>query len=408
MTIVTKRLRHAILPVFILTFSSISPIAQADGDAKIKVMTQNQYLGADLAPIVSATDPVEFNAAVIGALQWIAANDYPGRVQALAQTIVDEKPHVVALQEVWSFSCIPTSPTIPDPCGLFGPAFNDHLSATLTALDDLGDDYYEAATVQNLTIQSLGFPVPGVPVFLDPDPNPDIFVTVIDRDVILVRGNLAATPVTYACPKPSVDGCNYQFVAGTSVGGVPLNIERGFVGVDVVVKGNAYRVVNTHLEVRFPDPDNLFSRIFQSVQATELLGTLAFQPGPPGSRLLLLGDINSDPNDPYPSAESGPFLTPYQQFVSGITFDGAALPIALNDVWTLRGQQMPGFTCCEAEDLRNETSVHERRVDIIFSESLPEKVKAEVLNTEPEDRTASGLWPSDHASVLAKLQYDDD
>ena len=166
--------------------------------------------------------------------------------------------------------------------------------------------------------------------------------------------------------------------------------------------------MNTHLEVRFPDPGNLLSRIFQSIQASELLGTLAFQPGPPGSRLLLLGDINSDPNDPYPSLESGPFLTPYQQFVTGRTWDGAQLPLAFSDVWTLQRKQTAGFTCCEAPDLRNETSIHERRVDMIFSMSSPDKVKAKVLNAKPEDKTASGLWPSDHATVHAKLKFDDD
>ena len=393
-----------------VTFLFTSPdFALADDDdAKIKVMTQNQYLGADLAPIVAAPDPGAFNSAVIAALQSIAANNYPERVQALAQTIVDKSPHLVALQEMWSFGCTPTSLTIPDPCGLFGPAFNNHLAATLAALNELGGNYSEAATVQNLTIESVGFPVPGVPVFLDLDLQPDIFVTVIDRDVILARGDVMATPVTYACPKPSLDGCNFEFVAGTSIGGVPLNIERGFVAVDAVVKGNAYRFVNTHLEVRFPDPENLLSRIFQSVQATELLGTLAFQPGPPGSRLLVLGDINSDPDDPYPSPESGPFLTPYQQFVTGLTWDGVPLPEAYNDVWTLRRKQAPGLTCCEAPDLRNETSIHERRVDMIFSLSSPDKGKAKVLNTKPEDKTASGLWPSDHATVHAKLKFDDD
>ena len=390
-------------------FLPLMPFSQplADNDAKIKVMTQNQYLGADLAPIVAAADPLAFNSAVIAALQSISANNYPERVHALAQTIADKSPHLVALQEMWSFGCTPTSPTISDPCGLFGPAFNNHLTATLTELNNLGANYYEAATVQNLTIESVGFPVPGVPVFLDQDPYPDIFVTVIDRDVILARGDVMTTPVTYACAKPSQDGCNFEFVAGASIGDIPLSIERGFVAVDAVVKGETYRFVNTHLEVRFPDPGNLLSRIFQSIQASELLGTLAFQPAPPGSRLLLLGDINSDPNDPYPSLESGPFLTPYQQFVTGLTWDGAQLPLAFSDVWTLQRKQTSGFTCCETSDLRNDPSIHERRVDIIFSMSSPDKVKAKVLNTKPEDKTASGLWPSDHATVHAKLTFDD-
>ena len=45
---------------------------------------------------------------------------------------------------------------------------------------------------------------------------------------------------------------------------------------------------------------------------------------------------------------------------------------------------------------------------MIFSLSSPDKGKAKVFNTKPEDKTASGLWPSDHATVHAKLKFDDD
>jgi len=382
--------------------------AHAHGNAKIKVMTQNQYLGANLEPLVTAPDPVAFNEALVFVLQTLGASNYPERVQKLAQTIAKSGAHLVGLQEMWAFDCTSVSQTIPDPCSLFGPAFNDHLEATLEALHDIDTDYYEAATVQNLTIESVGFPVPGIPVFLDDDESPDIFVTVIDRDVILARSKVVTTPVTYDCPRRSLDGCNFETVAMTSIGGIPLNIERGFVAVDAVVKGTSYRFVNTHLEVRFPDPGNPFSRYIQSAQATELMGTLAYQPAPPNSRLLLVGDINSDPDDPYPSDTSGPFLTPYQQFVSGYTLAGEWISDAYSDTWTLKRKQKPGLTCCEAADLRNAVSIHDRRVDMIFSLSVPEKVKARVLNTKPRNKTASGLWPSDHATLVAKLKFDDD
>ena len=240
----------------------------ADEVGHVKVMTQNQYLGADLTPLALAgaiPDPDEaaaaFNMALIEVLGTIAANNYPERVLSLAQTIVDKNPDLVGLQEVWAFGCTPTSATIPDPCSIFEPAFSDHLPATLAALDDLGGDYTMAAQSQNLTIMDVGFPVPGVPVFLDDDPFPDIFVTVMDRDVILARKKVRANPVDFDCSRPSLDGCNFVNVASTSLGGIPLNIERGFVAVDAVVKGDNYRFVNTHLEVRFPDPTNPFSSV---------------------------------------------------------------------------------------------------------------------------------------------------
>ncbi len=314
---------------FILTivFSVLivpADVAADSAKAKIRVMTQNQYLGADLAPIVEAETPSEFNTAVIVALSDVAANNYPERVQSLAATIANRSPHFVGLQEMFAFECTPISFTIPDPCARFEPAFNDHVTATLTALDVLGVNYYEAGTVKNLSLDFVFpgptsvFGIPGIPVFLDFDFLPDIFVTVIDRDVILARSDIIATPTPFICAKPSMNGCNYVNVAGTSVAGVPINIERGFVAVDATIKGDAFRFVNTHLEVRFPDPDDLLSMGLQALQSTELLFALTTNPEPADSRVIVVGDFNSDPNDMPPA----PFLTPYRQFVSGLAIDG--------------------------------------------------------------------------------------
>lgn len=380
-----------------------------DDDAKIKVMTQNQYLGADLTPIVAATTPGAFNDAVIAALQSIIANNFPERVQALAETIADNKSDLVGLQEVFSFGCIPTGSMI-DACVIFAPAFNDHLSMTLSALADHDANYYVAATVQNLTIPSLGFPFPGLPVFLSPDGGPHGFITVIDRDVILARSNVPTTPVPFVCvmERRSVDGCNYQtFAQAMTLAGL-VNIERGFVGVDAIVKGNTYRFINTHLEVQFPGPDPL-APLIQAAQASELIFKLAFPPSPPGSKLLVVGDINSSPTDPiFVIPSLGVFHPPYQQFVNGTEFTGVPISAPYNDVWTLRGHPEPGNTCCELADLSNPESIHDERIDVIFSLALPSKVKADVLNTDTEDKTASDLWPSDHASLAAKLKFDDD
>jgi endonuclease/exonuclease/phosphatase family metal-dependent hydrolase len=404
----TARFSRTCLVIF-TTFAMFSgPSAIAGGVSTVRVMTQNQYLGADLTPIVAAGNFDEFNDAVITALGEVAANNYPERVQSLAATIAGRSPHLVGLQEMFAFGCTPVSFTIPDPCALFGPAFNDHAAATVAALQGMGADYSAVATVKNLSLDFVfpgpteGFGVPGIPVFLDLDLLPDIFVTVIDRDVILARGDVSATPVTFACAKPSVDGCNFVNVAPIEVAGVPINIERGFVAVDATIKGDAFRFVNTHLEVRFPDPADPLSMGLQALQSTELLSTLTLNPEPAGSRVVLVGDFNSDPGDLPPV----PFFTPYQQIVTGRAIDGTPIAAPFSDTWLLRPQDEPGLTCCEDGDLLNATSEHVRRVDIIFSKSLPDNVNAsKVLNTSPDDKTPSGLWPSDHASVDAMLKF---
>jgi endonuclease/exonuclease/phosphatase family metal-dependent hydrolase len=393
--------------IFLASVILLAPVGALGGDkADIEVMTQNQYLGATLTPIVTAGDPVSFNLAVINALQSIAGNNLPERVQALAEIIADRNPHLVALQEVFSFGCI-ESGSLPGACFLFGAAFNDHLIETLDALADHGANYYVAATVQNLTIPPGGFPFPGLPVFLDPDPIPELFVTVIDRDVILARIDVATNPVPFLCAKPSFDGCNYDTIAVAMTLAGPINIERGFVGVDAIVKSKPYRVVNTHLEVQFPAPDPLAPAI-QAAQATQLIASLNFlaPPPAPGSQTLVVGDINSSPTDPlFPVPGSGPFHPPYQQLANGTNLFGAPFVPPYTDIWNLRPGNPDGFTCCQLADLSNPVSIHDERIDVIFSLTTPVKVKANVLDDEPDDKTASDLWPSDHSSVIGELTY---
>jgi endonuclease/exonuclease/phosphatase family metal-dependent hydrolase len=172
--------------------------------------------------------------------------------------------------------------------------------------------------------------------------------------------------------------------------------------VDATIKGDAFRFVNTHLEVRFPDPTDPLSMGLQALQSTELLTALTLNPEPAQSRVVLVGDFNSDPGDMPPA----PFLTPHQQIVSGRAINGLPVSAPYSDTWLLRPQDQPGLTCCEDGDLLNVTSEHSRRVDIIFSKSLPDNVNAsKVLNTSAGDKTPSGLWPSDHASVDAMLMF---
>ena len=74
-------------------------------------------------------------------------------------------------------------------------------------------------------------------------------------------------------------------------------------------------------------------------------------------------------------------------------------------IWPLRPGKPPGFTCCELADLSNAPSQLYERIDLVLTFPAPTKVKANVLDAEVEDKTLSGLWPSDHASVSAELTY---
>lgn len=365
----------------------------------IDVMTQNQYLGADLAPLLEAAtsggafDPVAFNNALVEALKKIAATTPAERVRALAEEIERRKPDVVGLQEAFKFECQGMGcddPAIRD-------AFTDHLQNTEEALRE---KYDIKGKVTNLKVDNIPFWLNG-----DLNAPPTTFLSIADRDAILVRAGLHAQRVNFACSKPSDDGCNYVTRPPDLVlGGLTIALVRGFLAVDVTVKGWQYRVFNTHLEQRLLAPNLPETRLLQVGQANELLSTALATwnrwDGLP-KKVLIVGDINSDPRDPkIPLPDGQQVMTPYQIFTSN----------GFTDAWTLRPYPKSGPTCCQAEDLTNGRSELYERIDMIFSIPKPSHVEdVKLLGNKKRDKTDppphGGLWPSDHAALAATLKY---
>lgn len=382
---------------------------------EIDVMTQNQYLGADLAPVLGAAtaqpfDPAAFSAAVVDALTKVAATRPGERARALAEQIARREPDVVGLQEAYVFACMPY-PGFPGGPGLgcddpaIRGAFTDHLADTAAALRGR---YSVVGKVTNLQVGAIPFAVNGYPAVL----------ALADRDAILVRRDLHASWVDFsagtAC-RVSDQGCNFQTAPPpftTPVGNIA--IERGFLAVDLTVRGRAYRVFNSHLEQRLLAPNLPETRLLQVGQAYELLGT-ALGTWDGVKKVIVVGDINSDPADtipvpPYPAtlpwAPALPSVPPYQVFTTN----------GFTDAWTLRSRQPrdhrpDGATCCQDEDLRNRRSALYERIDMIFSLTRPSHVMdMTLLGDSPEDRTRpafhGGLWPSDHAALAARLKFD--
>ncbi len=384
---------------------------RARAETGISVMTQNQYLGADLAPLLGARDETASNAALVAALRRIADNEFPRRAERLARLIAQRRPHLVGLQEVWSLQCIDLA--VPPPgfgCGdpSIAGAFNDHLSETLSALTARGAIYHAVATVENLDvrdIQAPGLP-PGMPFEINGVP---ALLVALDRDVILARSDVVAagpvTPVTFPCVRPSANGCNFQAFPRVETPAGPLAIERGFVAVDATVNDRNYRFVNTHLEIRNPDPTDPLSSFFQAAQAAELIETLELTT-PADRSLIMVGDINSSPESlgvpgplPLPEPFDEGIVTPYTQLV----YSGYV------DAWTLGRPPPDGSTCCQLPDLSNMASLLDRRIDMIFARDMPVAVRGvAVVGDRVFDQTpppGPALWPSDHGSVTARILF---
>jgi endonuclease/exonuclease/phosphatase family metal-dependent hydrolase len=349
-------------------------------------MTQNQYFGADINPVIAETDPNAFLQKAIKALQQVADNNFTERAQALAAEIADWQPDVVGLQEVLDFGCIALGPTNEPIITNGPPPFRNHLSDTLDALAALGEDYVPVATVNNIDI-SLPIPFASCQG-----------LRILDRDVILVRGDHVQdedkpAPVPF-CEGPadseedlaqSGDGCNYPEADSLYVPRLGGPLKRGFVGVDVTIRGERYRFVNTHLEQR-DLPSKMDATVpAQVAQAEELIGILQ-DPRFAGPPTIVMGDINSSPGE-----------ISYEQFITA----------NFNDAWDLRPGNAPGLTCCQAEDLSNRRSELYERIDMIFTNFEPRKVKARLVGHRVSDKTRPGrLWPSDHAGVVAEIRVD--
>ncbi|HAS52934.1 MAG TPA: hypothetical protein DCS42_01820 [Nitrospiraceae bacterium] len=344
----------------------------AFAESSLTVMTRNLYLGADLSPVLAAQTPEAFFATVQSAAEQIAASNFPERAVALAAEIAEKQPHLVGLQEVYDFTFNGSNGP---------PPYRDVLADLMNALSAKGANYRVAAVVRNADLQ---IPLAGN------------IVGVLDRDVILARGDVATSvvPRSLSGCRSSLDGCNYQVAASAATPGGVITIERGFVAVDAAINGSPVRFVNTHLEERYPDPTNPVSPIIQSMQAYELISILSALPKHRNAMIIVAGDINSSPQDMIISEGTYTIVPPYQQLAYG----------GYIDTWDLRPGKPAGFTCCQAADILNLDSILSERIDVIFTDRMPSgKVKVNVMGNDESDRTPSGLWPSDHAGVVARI-----
>jgi hypothetical protein len=338
-------------------------------------MTINLFIGAEIQSLADAPDLDAFLEGVEDALDQMAANDFTERAEALAALIVEKNPHLIGLQEVYDITSL-------DP-GLNGsPPFLNYLDELKEELSAQGACYDDVATVINLDFGPIPLPSYGP-------------VSITDRDVILARCGVetqVVNPILFCPPdRQSMDGCNYQVVAVANTPVGPIAFQRGYVSVDT-----PYGLFfNTHLEVRFPDSDNSDSAIVQAAQAFELISVLNAL----GGRVIVVGDINSSPeHSPIFSPVYDWIMPPYMQFVDDIVGAG------YEDAWTLRPGKPNGFTCCYDEDLSIAADLYER-IDMVFSNELPSRVKANVVGNDEAVQTPSGLWPSDHAGVVVRMNF---
>jgi endonuclease/exonuclease/phosphatase family metal-dependent hydrolase len=360
--------RQLILVATLVVAVLVSP-AQAQqavpfrGDRTVTVMTRNLYIGVDESPLFTAL-PEEIPFLVAELFQKVLATDFPARAQALADEIAIKQPDLIGLQEVSLFRIQSPGDALIGNTPATTVAL-DFLAVLLSALSDRGLAYTVVAETNNIDVE--------VPIFTGSDILDDIRVT--DRDIILARADLKTADLKLSNPQAG----NFAAQLPIPLAGQYVPIPRGWAAVDVKVRGKSFRFVTTHLES--------FSPIYQVIQGNELLL------GPANTNLpvVMVGDFNSDAEP----TGSGPDKTlTYQNLINA----------GFVDAWSQAGLG-PVFTCCQAEDLRNEASSLNERIDLVLFRGQFTVTGADIVGEALADRTPSGLWPSDHAGVAATLQF---
>ena len=359
-----------VTPPETLTTEEQIPASEAEGFAKwqfcqgsIRVMTRNVYVGTDLDSIYRVQDPNLIPEAVTWAVQMMLSTNFSERAQAIAKEVALGQPHLIGLQEISLFRIQSPGDAV------FGgtvPAeeiWFDYLDILLNALQEKGLDYRVAGIIENFDVE--------VPMVAGINPLSFDDVRLTDYDVVLARNDVDVENVVTQ---------NYQAYLPVPQFGV--NIMRGYVAMDATVGGKTYRFVSTHLESE--------GEPIRYAQAEELVATLQNETKP----VILVGDLNTRaPGEPT-----------YQYLLSQ----------DFVDIWTrnLVPFNRDGYTAIHDPDLRNTTVKLDHRIDLVlvrtnkwrFNRQVIGPVLAFVVGDELRDRTPSGLWPSDHAGVIARLQ----
>jgi endonuclease/exonuclease/phosphatase family metal-dependent hydrolase len=330
----------------------------------IKVMTRNLYVGADFQAVIRAalTDPNAVPKAAAALVAELRASDFPARAECLATEIAAYRPHVVGLQEAFILRHR-------KPSSLVVPPFKeeraeavllDFAQILLDCLSARGLLYSRVVAIAGNDNQAPA----GTPPALE-----DMRLT--DGEAILVRSDLVESGIEVA------ESAGHVFAARGSYG--PFQDIRAWAHVDLVVDGRQLRIVTTHLQPLVTEA----SAALQMAQAEALIAVHSDRCDP----LIVMGDFNS--------RADGSTTSTFRRFAEA----------GYVDAWAQAGEG-PGFTC-KAEELRDPARSFNERIDYVFCRNVSKVVDTVVTGGNPENRTASGLWPSDHGGVVATIRLAD-
>lgn len=323
------------------------------------VMTYNVNEGTDFQQVVGTTTLQAFLLGVGQVNTQVQGTNPPERMQAVAKQILAAQPELISIQEVDQWYSGVFDP-VAGTCGTMNLEY-DMLQELLSDLAADGGHYEVAVQVP----QYIFPPTPGLL-----PPADYICVSVNDYNVILARTDLPS--VVFQWNNPQSGQFVNEVVLPTPVGNVPL--PRSWASVDAHFFGHPFHYIDTHLESFDPN--------VREAQAGEL------RAGPANSSLPVIIAMDSNaqafplPQDPT-----------YVDFMSA----------GYHDVWSTLFPKIAGLTCCQDEADNNSVSQLYQRVDLVLTLGKVTPFGAALIGTDPRSRTSDGLWPSDHAALVAGL-----
>ncbi len=308
----------------------------------MRVATYNLYLGADLSLVLGTRDPAELAGNIEAVQRQLATTAFPLRVDALARLLARERLDLVGLQE----ACLWHTDDRP---------LWDYVGQLLASLERLGEPFELVCTQP--TFRGGGEVAGG---------GRRLRLDLTGDNTVLRR---RSSPVRVVQTSTGMFGSAY---AVTTLGTLEATIDRGWCAARCVAAdapGTDFVFVNTHTEAH--------DEVSRNVQRDELLATI----DDAEQRVVLVGDFNADP-------------------------DRVGMPDGFHDAWLAAGHPSSGpeaATCCQAGDLSNPGSMLFERIDYVWVRG-GRVVDAHRIGADPKDRTAEGLWPSDHAGVVAEIE----
>ncbi|MDM5224405.1 endonuclease/exonuclease/phosphatase family protein [Peribacillus sp. NJ11] len=310
----------------------------------VSFLTWNIYQGFDVLPLFNPSlTPAQLPQVVTQVFRQFLATNFPVRAKAIAKAIASEKPDLIGLQEAVRVNLI-----IPT----FRTVTYDFIEILLEALEERGLKYEVAARNNNAEAEL-------------PDSNENL-IQFLERDAILIRKDHKLDVIRKQEAK-------FKTNLTATIAGQPFTILRGWSSIDVKIDGQVFRMINTRL-----DP---------SVEAIRNAQALEIIQGPAKTSLpvVITGDLNAPPNS-----------STYNLFITA----------GFKDTWNKVGEG-PGFTHEQKPDLLNAISTLIERFDYILFKNGWEPLEVEIVGESQNDRTNTGLWPSDHAGVSASLHLED-